>query len=185
MKDKKVIFLILIILSFLLAVFIVHQFVEQRTLSEVYSQIIAWNPVFVESITVRCTAGNGSFFISESNIYPIPIRKSWQEISEDLPLLENSTWINFSQANSKPSHFPNHLHLGCEYTLQNLKDFKLAHSSHCPFYNFSNIGFNKSGSQALVFLSQFCGSHTVGALYLLDLVDGHWKVTDTLAIFME
>lgn len=185
MKNKKNVLLALIVFPLLLAFFIVRQSIEQRMLSEVYSQRIAWNPKFLESVETRCAASKGLFFISESNIYPIPIKKNWQEIRVGLPLLQENTWMNFLETNSGSSHFPSNLNLGCEYALLNSKDYKFAYSSHCPVYAFSKIGFNENRNQALFFLSQSCGTSIANGLSLLDFVDGHWKVTDTMSIDVQ
>jgi hypothetical protein len=185
MKTKIFAFFVLIIIALSLIFFIIyqsHKKGENRIYSEIYSQILTYRPPHeAKNFLTDCLSGQGKLLISsESNISFTSRGESWQEVSAlDLQQIQNSTWKDFSQANSLASNFPSNLSLGCEYTLVNLKTMEP--TSNCPVVMLSKIGFNATRTQALAWLRQSCGQSIGVTFFLLDLVDGQWQVTDTVS----
>jgi hypothetical protein len=182
-NQRRIVFIAII--TFLFLLFIIQLTKSNwNDSSEVYSQaMLNHYSIPVESVATRC-AVEGEFYIVESNVYPISIQEDWKEVHTNLPLLQFSTWQNFIQANSTPSRFSSNLHLGCEYNLINQDEINLVNSTACPVRNFSSIGFNEKRNQALVLLNQTCG-HTGSGLILLERINGHWKVKDTMSVYIE
>jgi len=187
MKNKRFAFLTIITVTLSLIFFVAHQSYkkdEGRKSSEIYSQVLAYRPLFeAKNFLTDCLSHKRKLLISsESNIFLTSQGKSWQEVSTfDLQQIQNSTWRDFSQTNSIVSNFPSDLSLGCEYTLVDLKNYESVQSSDCPIIMLSKIGLNKTKNQALVLLSQSCGQNIWLTLFLLDLVNGHWHVTDAVS----
>ncbi len=106
------------------------------------------------------------------------VTNDWETAKSYFPQLEKETWENFLQLNIQQTPFPSDLDLGCKYTLVNIKsDLPEPFTEDCPVvFFFSQIGFNSRKSQALVSHLKSCGWYSCGALYFVELIDGHWTV---------
>jgi hypothetical protein len=185
MKNKKLAFFTITIVALSITLFVVFRsYKEYRLTSEIYSQILEYRPPGeAKNFLADCLSHKRKLLISsESNIFFTLQGKSWQEVSAfNLQQIQSNTWREFLQINSVASKFPSNLSLGCEYTLVDLKNYKSVPDSDCPIVMLSKIGFNQIGNQALVLVSQSCGRTTVLTLFLLDLVNSHWQVTNAVS----
>jgi hypothetical protein len=185
MKNKRLAFFTIILAALSVIFFVVYQsYKEYRTTSEIYSQVLIFRPHGeAKNFLTDCLSHDRKLLISsESNIFFTSQGKSWQEASVfNLQQIQSNTWRDFLQTNSIASNFPSNLPFGCEYTLVNLKNYKSVPSSDCPIVMLSRIGFNQTGNQALVLVSQSCGQDISLTLFLLDLVNGHWQVTNAVS----
>ncbi len=154
-----------IVIFFLISSCSIRQKSEQDVMSEIYSDIIFTDYCKDREVVVSSLTDDHPFDESD-----------WQWVSKNFPELKRETWENFVQVNSQQMPFPNNLDLGCKYTLQDVK--QNPSDSSLMTYSFSQIGFDSSKNQALVFgFSSFAHSGS-GSMYFVEIVDGHWKVTN-------
>jgi len=185
MKNKRLVIFTIILAAFPIIFLVVYRpYDEYRTTSEIYSRILTYRPPGeAKNFLTDCLSHQRKLLISsERSILFTSQGRNWQEESEfDLQQIQSITWKDLLQTNSTSSNFPSNLSLGCEYTLVNLKNYEFVPNSDCPIVMLSKVGFNQTRNQALVLLSQSCGQNISLTLYLLDLVNGYWQVTNAVS----
>jgi hypothetical protein len=137
---------------------------------------------------------------SETTFFPLGPDVTYEQVSQDVPGLEETTYDDFLAANQEPAPLDGSLDLGFDYvllSLQDLEDFLAGGPwSFDAFYErypnsqglmeLSGVGFNADHTQALVYVgNQYALLGGAGYYLLLDKQDGAWQVDSELPIWIS
>jgi hypothetical protein len=173
MKLKEIIFPTLAVML-LLSSCALSRKTERETISEIYSQTLAYEVGNYCSNQILAINAKTSDYLALNFE-----NDDWKWASFQLPSSQEITWEDLLQKNAESIAFPRDLELGCEYRMVDGEEQSHSSYPNCTnTYEFSRVGFNESENQALVFLVISCGDFSYGNFYFLEFVDGKWKVTD-------
>lgn len=124
-------------------------------------------------------------------------------INEALRELSDETYEDFKVKTEKQASLEKKFPTRNNYTLISLEELKKSfayvfdddinwdkfyqtHPKSRGIYTFSRVGFNRNGSQALVFVTNWCRSLCgEGIFYLLEKENGEWKVVKNRMIWIS
>jgi len=165
---------------------LLHQKSEREIMSETYSSAMNYDLLYGIIGGDMDYCRGGQLTLSSLTVENSFHQDSWQYAKNNFPQLEQQTWENFLQVNSRQIPFPSDLDFDCEYTLleveQNPPDW--SRESFACIYYFSQIGFNSRKNQALVYRGVDCNDFAYGSYFFAEIIDGTWTVTDMADVFV-
>jgi hypothetical protein len=178
-------FVLSVMLSFVVADFVVHRPNSRLAASEQYAVYSAYLESEIAENFHDYGSGSGIVMLiqDKTTVARVAVRRLTR-LKRDAPTLEDATLMNFVAHNVVPQTLTKRFRLPVHYEL--LPEEQLVKpGSYASYVTVSQVGFNQDLSEALFYTEHICGLCGGGGYVLMERRFGKWKVKAFLSTWVS